>query len=382
MRKDAFSDWTNEEVFLVLELFLTEVQRHLDSEPAPVRSPKRASGKHKKPPGPVHRVVQTLEQLGWSKSGLREKIYPLLWEGIQRGFVTIKPPRQRQLEEEIASLYDLPDRDRIHVVPVRGKTAIDNVALAGAQLVVELIHQVHQTKDRAHVAWGAGSTSKAVARHLARLLQTQEKCPPLTLHALTSGFRVDEPDSAPVTFFGFFDDKRLDVEYVGLFSEPVVRCRDYEAVKQAFGVKSSFHQARDIDICISSLAYRHDDHGGFKQFLEAYRDVDAREYQATISYLEQEKWIADVQYLPYGEHGAIPLTRGIRAVTLFELDQLVERVRKPGKYAVLLAGPCGVCGQTRTGALIPLLRQPSLRVWSHLVCDVQTAEELVREGRT
>jgi hypothetical protein len=70
----------------------------------------------------------------------------------------------------------------------------------------------------------------------------------------------------------------------------------------------------------------------------------------------------------------------VRAVTLFEPAALVERVKQPDKYVILLAGPCHECGRTKTPALIPLLRQPGLRLWTHLVTDLKTAHELVIAG--
>jgi hypothetical protein len=67
----------------------------------------------------------------------------------------------------------------------------------------------------------------------------------------------------------------------------------------------------------------------------------------------------------------------VRAVTLFDLPDLVARVRRPDKYVVLLAGPCSECGKAKTEALVPLLTRPTLRLWTHLVTDVQTAGELL-----
>src|SRR4051812_20370667 len=80
----------------------------------------------------------------------------------------------------------------------------------------------------------------------------------------------------------------------------------------------------------------------------------------------------DVQFRMYSDTAPITPPRGIRAVTLFELSELVEMAGSRNKFVVLLSGPCGAtdCGRTRTDALRPLLTQPKLRVWSHLVCDI------------
>jgi DNA-binding transcriptional regulator LsrR (DeoR family) len=42
-----------------------------------------------------------------------------------------------------------------------------------------------------------------------------------------------------------------------------------------------------------------------------------------------------------------------------------------------VAGPCGECGETKKNALLPLLANPKLRLWTHLVTDAKTAKELL-----
>jgi hypothetical protein len=91
----------------------------------------------------------------------------------------------------------------------------------------------------------------------------------------------------------------------------------------------------------------------------------------------RQGWVGDVQYLPYSTTGPIGVASGVRAVTLFELSELVEMVKSGNKHVVLVGGPCGHCGASKTEALRPLLEEPSLRVWSHLVVDAGTAEKLI-----
>ena len=89
----------------------------------------------------------------------------------------------------------------------------------------------------------------------------------------------------------------------------------------------------------------------------------------------EEGRIGDVMYRPFNARGPITRSTGIRAVTLFELDELVEFAAQRDKAVVLVAGPCGnaKCGRSRSDALLPLLEEPSLDVWSHLVTDDVTA---------
>jgi hypothetical protein len=379
-----FSQASDEEIYYVLDAFLEEVKKQFQEGGAAVTGGGRA--KTTKPVGPVQRLIERLKdegwlaEHGWPENNLRERIYPLLWKGIERGFVFIKPPRGQQWERRIHELYGVP-QERIRVVAVRGKKALEHVTRAGAQLLLELINEVRKRKpvgEPTHLAWGAGNTSRLVAKRLSELLEKEEIYPPLTLHALTSGFLVDEPMTAPMTSHGFFDAERFPIHSIGLFSEAVVKCKDYKDVKKAFGVKRSFQLAGQIEIIVSSLASREDDHSLFIRFLRDYQQEDPADYAKLLRYLDEQGWCGDAQYLPFSADGPIPMDRyGIRAVTLFELPDLVERARAGGNRLVLLSAPCGECGRTRTKALIPLIENPALRVWTHLVLDAQTAEELI-----
>ena len=44
---------------------------------------------------------------------------------------------------------------------------------------------------------------------------------------------------------------------------------------------------------------------------------------------------------------------------------------------VVVAGPCGACGQSKHEAIRPLLEVPSLKVWTDLMLDVGTAQKLL-----
>ena len=94
--------------------------------------------------------------------------------------------------------------------------------------------------------------------------------------------------------------------------------------------------------------------------------------------IARHKVVGDVQYNPFSENGPVLFDSGVRAVTLFELDELKELAEKKGKYVVLVSGPCWKCKKLRTHALRPLVANPRLKVWSHLVTDLATAEDLVK----
>ena len=208
-----------------------------------------------------------------------------------------------------------------------------------------------------------------IARHLAALLRAERGLPPLRFHALSSGFHPEEPRTAPVAFFGFFDDIGVETDYVGLFAPSVVTSNEYGLIKQQRGVLESFTAKKEIDIVITALGSAKDRHSELNLFLKQ-RPKD-------IERLKKQHWVGDVQYRPYSTKGPLSSEASVRAVTLYELDDLVQLANTKDKHVIVSSGPCARCSRPRTDALRPLLLEPTLKVWTDLVMDVDTARELV-----
>ncbi len=95
--------------------------------------------------------------------------------------------------------------------------------------------------------------------------------------------------------------------------------------------------------------------------------------------IEERGWIGNVQYRPYTSSGpATEAANDNRAVTVFELEDLASMSREKNKFVILMARKCGKCGMTRARALIPLLTNPRLAVFSHLLVDSSTARDLLK----
>ena len=299
----------------------------------------------------------------------REGVYPLIVEGAARNYLLLCPPPQQQLTERLAARYGL-DPTRLRVVATRGKGANEQVSWAGGDLVLDLVRDVGGRKKQVHVGLGSGWTTLQVARRLAQRLRTEFGGPDLVLHALSSGFDITDPLRAPVAFFASFQNLPMKVDYLGLFVSAAVPANMYDDVKTQPGVRESFEHASEVDVVVTSLASAADEHGALNRFLRHW-STDA------LGDLKRQGWVGDVQYLPYSTRAPITVRSGVRAVTLFELDELVAMVRSGDKHVVLVGGPCGDCGTPKTEALRPLLETPELRVWSHLVIDAGTAEQLL-----
>jgi DNA-binding transcriptional regulator LsrR (DeoR family) len=301
----------------------------------------------------------------------RENVYPLLREARKRGYLSLLPPPEIYLQQRICDRFHV-EKERIHVVRVRGETARDYVADAAAEQIVKLVHEVGETKERVRIGLGGGGTILGVARALAPRLRSEGSLPKLGLHALNSGFDVNNPRTAPVSFLGYFDQAAPDIEYVGLFAAAVVEVKDYQDVKELPGVEESFRKANDIDIVITSLASASDHHGQLNRFMNL-----GEKKTKGLKALKRAGWVGDVAYRPYSDTAPIATTEGIRAVSLFELAGLVDLASKPNKHVVLVAAPCGICNEPKGEALRPLLKEKSLRLWTHLVMDLTTAQSLL-----
>ncbi len=306
----------------------------------------------------------------------REMIYPLIGEAIRRKYLILRAPEAHLAAQRIADRYDVP-LDALRVVSVRGLSAIEHVAYAAAEVAADTIRRLGAHKSRVHIGLGAGMMTVAVARHLADRLRMEDGFPDLTLHALSSGFSVHMPQTAPVSFFSFFHDAKPHIEYVGLFAQAIVTSEEYERVKQAPGVSESFEAAAEIDLVITSLASAQDGHGDLSHFMKVVADEKNYATATKLEELRAAGWRGDVQFRPYAASGPILMDTGVRALTVFELSDLVRLGAADNKEVILVAGPCGVCSTSKADALVPLLLEPTLRVWTRLIMDVATAEELV-----
>jgi len=322
----------------------------------------------------------------------REKIYPLFWEACQRGFLLLQAPWEETLRQKLVTSYRLERHPgEITVVNAGGDSTAQHVTSTAADLILKLIDKVWTEKKKkfpddpaaqaVHLGMGAGYAAMLVAKRLSQKIRSGEEVPTLVLHAIsTGGFLPQEPHKSPTTYFTFFDRSMTSIKYVALFSETVVDNADYEKLQKNPGIRQSFERKGEIDIIVTSLAAADHEHGLLVQYLSHLVEQEFMEPNL-LETMRKAGWIGDVQFQPYSKDGPLHNVCPVRAVTLFELEELVELVKaNNGKYVVLVAGPCGECGATKKNALRPLIANDNLRLWTHLVLDARTARELLEEG--
>lgn len=331
-------------------------------------------------------VKGELARRGHRPTFSRQRVYDVVAAGIDLGYVEFHPPSARGLAQRLAD-QSLTEEARVFVVDTRGPRATQHVASKAAEVTFDLMRiriterrmalgeagEAGEGRFEIHIGLGAGYTSVHYAEHLAKLLRERPRIPGLgsiVLHAMNSGFSIYDPLSSPISYFRFFEGLPVPVEYVPLYSPSLVHCREYVRFTEAIGAKHAFERAGEIEIVVTSLA-SHRKESGLLDRIEKEHGI------VRTASADGVKPVGDVQFRPYGEEGPIPDDpEGYRAVTLFELADYV-RMAGEGKNIVLLAGPTE-SGETKADAMIPLITWPSLRVWTHLCVDVQTAEELVR----
>ena len=325
----------------------------------------------------------------WERPDLtREKIYPLFWEASRRGFLLLQPPFEQQLSDRLRKHFELETHlGEISVVNVAGTTAAEHVTSRAADLIISLIDKVYEDKlaklppgsppPDVHLGMGAGYAAMLVAKRMAQRVNSGGECPPLVLHAISAGgFLIDEPHKAPTTYFTYFDQSLTTVKYVSLFSETVVSIDDYEKLKTNPGIRIPYEHRNEIDIIVTSLADARHEHGLLVRYLTSLVEMKHMK-QNVLDEMLEAGWVGDVQFRPYSTEGPLEDVCPVRAVTLFELDELVNLAKTDNKYVVLVAGPCGECGASKKNALRPLLANEKLRLWTHLVTDARTSRELL-----
>ncbi|MBN1853107.1 MAG: hypothetical protein JW829_10305 [Pirellulales bacterium] len=367
-------------IFAAAECFLDAIgirsKRHNSSDTTHLK---------KRQLSPTEQVVDFLRKKG--KKVTRQQIYPIFWEAFRRNLIVLRPPLEQAEAEKLIYKFgfELASSNKDALQPIRvldvsdGNEIHRHIAYEGARIVHLLIKELAKDRERVHLGLGPGLSPRLLSGQLGRLLAEDSACPPLTIHAMSSGgLTLDDASISPITFFHYYDNVHPDITTVGLFTEAVVRCDQYNTVIQNPSVRKAFDQKNDIDIIITTLnaAFTADKKahtcGILAKYLNAWDDQEQ-----TRAALTESGWIGDIQFLPFARSGPIQQRIGIRTVSLFELDELVEFARRPGKHVVLLASPCRKCGMSRAEAAWPLLVNPSLRVWTHFVTDTRTAQSLL-----
>jgi DNA-binding transcriptional regulator LsrR (DeoR family) len=302
----------------------------------------------------------------------RESIYPLIGEAVRRGFIKLVPPVNQQLAEAVRARYPNLQSCTLRVVETAGRHDNPKAAAVAAELALNHLVDILKAKREPVVGLGLGPGRATLdfCRAFGRLLAGSPEAVKLRLVAISAGCPANAPEYASISFFNLFP-KHLVESTVGLFAETLLPLKDFEAVKRRAGVKEAFAARDSIDLIVTSMGDIRDDDDLLSMFLQ--------QSGQNLDRLRAAGWVGNVQYRPYTSTGPVKeKPTDLRAVTLFELEDLVRIASQKNKHVVLIARQCGICGRTRAEALQPLLTHPQLKVFSTLVLDAATARELLK----
>jgi DNA-binding transcriptional regulator LsrR (DeoR family) len=174
-----------------------------------------------------------------------------------------------------------------------------------------------------------------------------------------------------VAQFGYFvDEDDKYAEFRGLFAPLVTTPEMTKDLRKQEPIRECFEQAKNLNIVITGLGSSEDPHSAFNQLTKTYPELKTK---------ASRTWVGDVQFLLYSATGPLPKAPEEPGVfTVVTLQGLKQLSKERRGHVVLVCGPCGSpdCGKTKTTALLPLLREPELSIFTDLFLDLKTAEEL------
>jgi hypothetical protein len=246
-----------------------------------------------------------------------------------------------------------------------------------------------QSKTHVSIGVGPGRATLEWARHFSRLVRSESQLPKLELIAITAGGDPEHSEFVPTSFFSLFPRSR--VTCIGLYAPTIIReeelskymipeSPDQEETtadsakekplpkeKPVPGVMEALGRRDAIDIIVSSMGDPHDPHDLLTRYL-----VKAG---GTVP----DDAVGNVQYRYYNNERPIHENpQDLRAFTLFELEDFRDiATSSRNRHVVLMARTCALCDKSRAEALRPLLTRPELKLWTEILMDVTTADELI-----
>jgi hypothetical protein len=297
----------------------------------------------------------------------RETIYPRLAKAYGLGLVKLVPPVEQVLADRIKTKFPKCRGTDIQVVKTQGRTYNEAVSVTAANVALDLLCELGaKGYPRVAIGLGPGKASLDFVRSLSAQVDDTPGVPELDLCAITAGCIPTLPEYAPLSFFNLFSDNRVR-DRLALFAETLVPVNDFPQITTRVGVREAFKAKPDIRLVVTALGDTDDEH-----------DLLVRLMRASGRDIKKRGAVGNVQYRPFTRIGALrERPEDLRAVTLFELSDLAEMCQQKDRHVLLIARQCGMCGMNRANVLQPLLERDELRVFSHLVMDLSTANALL-----
>jgi len=309
----------------------------------------------------------------------RETPYRHLAMAARNGWIRFAAPPDLELREELSEKYPW-----LSGVKVAHTASFDDVALRGAETVVDLLRSVakRMRKDKiddekvaVHVGLAGGHSMRRLVQILAAQLGKPVEGLPdkVVFHALVAGFDLHDPTTDPNSFFTYFvDNPALQVtpEFVGLHAPPFAEPALVPLLKGMDTIDRALKQSRDLDIIVTSATSWSADCGHGRLQTRMQRSPKS------MRMLKDAGCRGDMLWQPLGPDGPIEADTEIQAVSLIDLAELPKRIDR-GCAVVLVLGPCRNCHLPR-GEVLQTILNLDKHLISHLVADSRSVAEMVR----
>ena len=302
----------------------------------------------------------------------RETLYPLVEKAVELKLVQLVPPVNQALRQELAARFPGLSEDEVEVVETKGPDNNSKVPAMAAEKALAALVRIAKTGRAKPVGLGLGPGRATLefCRFLSPRLQMHHKALKLQLVAITAGCPVTMLQYAPISFLNLFPEHLVERK-LGMFAEPLVAAGRFKELCDHPGVRDAFAAKKDIDVVVTAMGDFEDPHDLLSLFLQ--------DSGQDLSALRRRGWLGNVQYRPFTADGPVKeAPKELRAVTVFELEDLVGLAEKRPREVILMVRQCGLCGRARAGALRALLSNPNLKVFSTLVMDAATARDLLK----
>jgi len=314
----------------------------------------------------------------------RQTVYAAFQLARELGYVRFCAPSDRKVAEDLATEFDLRLEDT-HVVPTPNPESNYLIGVRAAEVAIDRIQELRSRGQKTiGLGLGVGRACLDFCKALATLIRTSPDRTDirLTLHAISSGCPAKMPYYSPTSLFNLFDQTNV-VEATGLFCQTMCRAHEWRAVQKQSAFREAEKEKHRINIVVNAMGCPDDPHDLLSNSIEQEEMGGRAGVEAWKSRLDVA---GNVQYRPFTVDGPIVETGNEwRSVTLFELDDFVAWSREKDRHLILMSRRCGVCSkemsETRALALLPLLKQPNLRVFTDIVVDEDIAAKALKAAR-
>jgi DNA-binding transcriptional regulator LsrR (DeoR family) len=360
---------------------------------------------------------QLVEQL--SRQGIRglnrQAFVPLLREAHRRRIIKVEQPRDIKLAEDLRKQFDIDGQLHIEVVSSLGPSTFDQVASVAADVAYEKAQEICDgNRGSCVLGLTPGRASREFSLCFADRLRKER--PPLKLELVATGVGgiSTAPQYSTAACFPLFPEQYV-TRAIGMFGPNMIMAKDLKDYQKHVGVREAFARAEQINIIITGMGYTHynpddptlgDPHDLLRQSLLDWKSCH-RSDKLRIDRLLQRA-CGNIAYRMFDNNGSPIIEEDAepRPLTLFELEGLKRLGERKHRHVILVVRRCGMCQKrneeirstetpklvtgrkkanesaimcnpSRAEALLPILREKSLHIFSHLILDAETAREVL-----